>query len=118
MLRSLLDRPVSLFTSNSVELIDMVLICVYPLELHLSVSPVDITVDIACLQIVRLQHEGVEFGEIEMLWRTNLQQQVCTASSIGILSIERTSLFPNSNLIKDVKAKFGKVLLLQQTRMI
>jgi hypothetical protein len=26
-------------------------------------------------QIVRLQHGGVEFGEIEMLWRTNLQQQ-------------------------------------------
>ncbi len=83
----------------------MGLLCVYPLELHLSVSPVDMTVDIACMQIVRLQQEGVEFGEIEMLWRTNLQQQVCTDSSIGILSIERSSLFRNSNLINDVEAK-------------
>ncbi len=46
-----------------------------------------------CLQIVRLQHEGVEFGEIEMLWRTNLQQQVCTAqrwrtfSTTGIIFV-------------------------------
>jgi hypothetical protein len=46
------------------------------------------------LQIVRLQHEGVEFGEIEMLWRTNLQQQVCTAQRVAIVT-DRQDFFPS-----------------------
>eukprot|EP00292_Cryptomonas_paramecium_P009731 CAMPEP_0113666300 /NCGR_PEP_ID=MMETSP0038_2-20120614/2795_1 /TAXON_ID=2898 /ORGANISM="Cryptomonas paramecium" /LENGTH=256 /DNA_ID=CAMNT_0000581771 /DNA_START=12 /DNA_END=779 /DNA_ORIENTATION=+ /assembly_acc=CAM_ASM_000170 len=42
----------------------------------------DLNVAITSGQIVRLQNGGIEFGEIEMLWRTNLQQQLLRARRI------------------------------------